>query len=297
MTTLVIGGTGTVGSQVVAGLAGRGLPVRCLTRWEANVEALPAGVEGCIGDLSRPATLRPALAGVERVFLVTPLSQNETLLGLAAVAAAKAAGVRKLVYMTVPMPSGSTDIPHFRTKIPIEEAVRSSGMTHVFLRPNNFFQNDHWCQAAIMVYNTYPQPLGMVGLNRIDARDVADAAINALVETGFDGGDYSLHGGETLNGATVAAVFARHLHRDITYGGDDLDAWAKQAQHMMPGWMVQDLRVMYQYFQRHGLQADAADLQRQRAVMGHAPRSFDDFVTEILPAWRRHLEEGQPYRP
>lgn len=297
MTTLVIGGTGTVGNQVVAGLVRHGAPVRCLTRWQANAEALPAGVEGRVGDLNKPATLRPALAGIERLFLITPLSQNETLLGLAAVDAAKAAGVRKLVYMSVAMPPGSTDIPHFRSKIPIEEAIRASGLTYVFLRPNNFFQNDHWCQAAIMVYNTYPQPIGMVGLNRIDARDIADAAVNALLSPEFDGDEYGLHGTETLNGAAVAAVFGRHLHREIVYGGDDLDAWAKQAQHMMPAWMVQDLRVMYKYFQQHGLRADAAALQRQRAIIGHAPRPFDDFVAEIIPAWRRHLEEGQPYRP
>jgi uncharacterized protein YbjT (DUF2867 family) len=296
MTILVIGGTGTVGSQVTARLAGEGLPVRCMSRWQANIESLPDGVDGRIGDLNKPATLRPVFAGVDKVFLVTPLSQNETLQGVAAVDAAKAAGVKKIVYMSVPMPQGSGHIPHFRSKVPIEDAVRASGIAYTLLRPNNLFQNDHWCQAAIMVYNTYPQPIGTVGLNRIDARDVADAAVNALLHDEYDGQDYAIHGAVTYTGADVAAVFGRHLKRDVRYGGDDLDAWAKQSQHMMPAWMVQDLRVMYQFFQQHGLIATDTELARQRALVGHAPRGFDDFVDEILPAWKKHLEEGKHYQ-
>lgn len=296
MTILVIGGTGVVGSQVVLRLAGQGLPVRCMTRWPASLETLPKGVEGRIGDLGKPNTLRPVFAGVKKLFLVTPLSQNETLQGLAAVDAAKAAGVGKVVYMSVPMPPGSTHIPHFRSKIPVEDAVVNSGIPHTILRPNNLFQNDHWCQAAIMLYNIYPQPIGLVGLNRIDARDVADAGVNALSHAEHDGEDYTLHGRERLNGEDVARVFARHLRREIRYGGDDLDAWEKQAQHMMPHWMVQDLHVMYQYFQEHGLIASDEELKRQAAILGHEPRKFDDFVVEILPGWRKRLQQGGSYQ-
>ena len=297
MTILVIGGTGIVGSFITARLAEEGLPVRCMSRWQANIEALPDGVEGRIGDLNKPATLRPVFAGVEKVFLITPLSQNETLQGVAAVDAAKAAGVKKLVYMSVPMPPGSSHIPHFRSKVPIEEAVRDSGITHTLLRPNNLFQNDHWCQAAIMLYHTYPQPIGKIGVNRVDARDVADAAVNALLHSEHNGRDYAIHGDVTFSGDDVAAVFSRHLKVEVRYGGDDLGAWAKQAQHMMPAWMVQDLRVMYEYFQHHGLVATAEDLAQQRQVVGHAPRPFDTYVDEILPAWRKHLEKGTHYRP
>ncbi len=295
MTILVIGGTGVVGSELVARLAQTGVPARCMTRWPASLEKLPKGVEGRIGDLSKPASLRPIFSGMEKLFLVTPLSQNETLQGLAAVDAAKASGVAKIVYLSVPMPPGSGHIPHFRSKVPIEEAIIDSGIPYTILRPNNLFQNDHWCQAAVMLYNTYPQPIGLVGLNRVDARDIADAGVNALADPRFDGQDYTLHGLEKLNGEDVAAVFGRHLHRDIRYGGDDLDTWAKQAQHMMPAWMVQDLRLMYEYFQVSGLAATDEELARQSDILGHEPRRFDDFVAEIIPVWQKRLDEGNQY--
>ena len=54
MNILVLGGTGTVGSQVVNELLARDVDVRVLTRSTEKVESLPDGVEGVIGDLLEP---------------------------------------------------------------------------------------------------------------------------------------------------------------------------------------------------------------------------------------------------
>lgn len=286
MTILVIGGTGTVGSKVVSGLAAKNLTVRCMTRVPDSLKNLPHGVEGVQADMEKPATLKAAFKGVRKVFLVTPLSQNETLQGIAAVQAAKIAEVEHIVYMSVPMPKGVEVIPHFKSKVPVEAEIKSSGIPFTILRPNNFYQNDYWCRAAVMLYNTYPQPIGSIGLNRIDARDIADAAVNALTQSGHENREYELHGPDVLNGDAVAAVYSKYLNKQVSYGGDDLEAWSKQAQHMMPEWMVRDLRIMYDYFQHNGFLASANALAEQQKVIGHAPRKFDQFVAEILPEWR-----------
>ena len=55
----------------------------------------------------------------------------------------------------------------------------------------------------------------------------------------------------------------------------------------MPAWMVNDFKVMYQYFQTHGLLASEEDLDKQQAIIGHPPRSFDTFVAELVQAWSR----------
>jgi len=226
--------------------------------------------------------------------LITALSRNETLQGLAAVTAAKMAGVNKLVYLSVPMPPGSDHIPHYLSKIPIERTIRESGMNYTILRPNNFFQNDYlWCRAAVMSYGVYPQPIGSVGLSRVDSRDLADAALNAFIQPGHDGKEYPLHGPDVITGERVAETFSKQLGREIRYGGNDLEAWAKQAQHMMPEWMVRDLRLMYDYFQKHGLIATPEDFAQQYKVLGRDPRRFDDFVAEIVPIWQREIA-GNP---
>ena len=70
---LVTGATGKVGSEVVRQLAAAGTPVRALVRDPVGASAIRLpGVEIVSGDLARPETLAPALAGVERVFLLTP---------------------------------------------------------------------------------------------------------------------------------------------------------------------------------------------------------------------------------
>jgi uncharacterized protein YbjT (DUF2867 family) len=294
MKVLVIGGTGSVGSEVLSALHRAGVKTRCMSRYANKLKSLPAGVEACVGDLERPTTLATAFNGVDGVFLMTALSRNETLQGLAAVTAAKTAGVDKLVYLSVPMPPGSDHIPHYLGKIPIERTIRDSGINYTILRPNNFFQNDYlWCRAAVMSYGVYPQPIGSVGLSRVDSRDVADAAVNAFLEPGHEGKEYPLHGPDVLTGESVAKIFSKHLGREVRYGGNDLEAWAKQAQHMMPEWMVRDLRIMYDYFQKHGLIATPEDFAEQYKVLGHAPRRFDDFVAEIVPIWQREIA-GNP---
>ncbi len=93
MSLLVIGGTGTIGGGVVQGLLSKGVNVKVLTRSAEKAKALPKGVVGAIGQLSDPASLSAAMQGVEKLFLLTPLSPTEGQDGVTAVKAAKQAVV------------------------------------------------------------------------------------------------------------------------------------------------------------------------------------------------------------
>jgi uncharacterized protein YbjT (DUF2867 family) len=283
MKTLVIGGTGTVGSQVVALLRRRKADVRMMVRSEDK--PVPDGVERAVGDLRKPETLAPVFRGVDAVFLLNALSQDETEQGLAAVRAAQGGSPHRIVYMSVALPRGSEHIPHFASKIPIEEAVGNSGLEYTILRPNNFFQNDYWFRDVILQDGLYPQPIGSAGINRIDVRDIADAAVHALFESDFVGQHVNLHGPDRLTGEDVARTYSRHLGREVRYGGDDLDAWAQQAKQMLPEWLVHDLRIMYDFFQKNGLVPEDRDQEQQRKAVGHEPRRFDAFVQEIVAMW------------
>jgi uncharacterized protein YbjT (DUF2867 family) len=286
MNVLIVGGTGKVGSQTVKALLRRGVHVRVMTRSVENFAKLPKGATGVLGDLEKPETLRAAFQGAEGAFLMAPLAQNETEQGLGAVEAARAAGAKRIVYMSVWLPEGSAHIPHFKSKIPVEQAVQKSGLAWTILRPNNFFQNDFWFQDSITKHGIYPQPIGSKGISRVDTRDIADAAANALIEAGHESKIYGLNGAEVLTGEDVARVFARNLGREVRYADDDLDAWEKASRAATPDWLLHDIRMMYQFFQDHGFHASAADLAEQRKVVGHDPRKFDAFVVEIAPAWK-----------
>ncbi len=87
---LVTGGTGNVGRELVPQLLATGQPVRVLVRNRTKVAHLGDRIESVVGDLDRPETLPPAMEGVDRLFLLTAVTEQVASL----VAAARAAGVR-----------------------------------------------------------------------------------------------------------------------------------------------------------------------------------------------------------
>ena len=289
MNILVIGGTGKVGSAVVRELVARHQTVRVLTRGDGG--KLPAGVTPVQGDLLDPATVRTVFKGIDGVFLLNAVSVTEAHEGLMALNGARIGGVSKIVYLSVHGPEGAPHLPHFGAKIAVEAALRASGIRHTILRPNNFYQNDYWYKDALVRYGVYPQPIGPVGTSRVDVRDIAEAAAVTLLDDGHDGEVYTLVGPEAMTGEATAAAWARALGREVAYGGDDMDAWERQALAMLPAWMVFDFRLMYEHFQRNGLRATPQDIARQTTLLGHAPRRFEDFARETARAWAG-VEEG-----
>lgn len=292
MKTLVIGGTGTVGSMVVDGLLKQGVMVRVMSHSAEKLKKLPAGATGLRADLDDPDTLFAAFDGIDSVFLLNAVGLSETEEGLAAVSAAKAARVKKLVYLSVFMPQGSENIPHFRSKLPVEKAIKESNIAYTILRPNNFFQNDLWLKSAIMQYSIYPQPIGEKGLNRVDIRDIADCAVNALMKSGYEGKTYELDGPDVLTGQGTAGIYTKHLGRVVRYSGDDLDAWAEKAKNTMPEFMVPEMRIMYKFFQEKGMIASSEALDSMRKLLGREPRTFDDFVKELTVEWRSKVTKA-----
>lgn len=286
MKVLVLGGTGNVGSHVVRELLARDVDVRVLTRSAEKVQGLPAGVEGVVGDLVEPETARSVFRGMDGVFLLNVVGPTETHEGLMALNGARMAGVERLAYLSVPDLEHAPHIPHFGSKLPIEAAIKSSGIPYTILRPNNFYQNDYWFEDVMLQYGVYPQPIGDVGLSRVDVRDIAEAAAVALTTGDHDGETYNLMGPDAHTGQSTADVWSQVLDRPIEYGGNDLDAWEQQSLEFLPAWMVFDFRLMYAYFQENGIKATTADIERQTALIGHPPRSFEDFAKETAKAWK-----------
>jgi uncharacterized protein YbjT (DUF2867 family) len=286
MNVLIVGGTGTVGSRVVLELLGRRERPRVLTRSSEKVTRLPTNVEGVVGDTAKPETLPPALQGVDSVVLITGLSPDEAAEGLAVIEATKKAGVKRLVFLSVHEVEKCPEAPHFRSKIEIQKAIEASGLRWTTVMANNFFQNDQWYRQPLMEHGVYPQPFGDVGLSRVDVRDIAEAIAAAATESGHDGQRYPLVGPDVLTATDTAAIWGRHLGREVRYAGNGLEAWALQSKALMPEWMIEDLRIMYRFFQEKGLRASEADLRQQAKVLKHPPRRFEDFAEETAASWR-----------
>lgn len=291
MNILVIGGTGTVGSEVVENLLQSdrdNLNIRIMTRSKEKIPKLPKGAEGVVGDLDDKKSLEPAFREVDKVFLITtPESEDETQNGLNAVEVAKAAGVKKLVYMSAHKLEEFTDAPHLFGKIPIEDAVKSSGILYTLLRPNGFFQNDYWFKEGVLEHGVYGQPMGKIGLNRVDVRDIAEAAVKALLTDDFTGKTYPLVGPDICTGEQTAALYSEYLGEPVTYIGDDLDGWAEQQRQFLPERIVDDLRAMYSHFLENGYLATEEDIKHTCTILGKEPRSYEAFVKEVTARWQQ----------
>jgi len=280
MKTLIIGGTGTVGSQVVQRLLEKGYELRVLTTSTEKAAQLPSGVEPYIGSLEYTDTLEAAFTGVDKVFMLNAHTKNEIYQGLNAIAAAVKARVSKFVYQSIHHARGAAYIDHFQSKIFIEEALKKSGLNYVFVCPNNFYQNDFWFKESITKAKLYNQPIGGVGLSRVDVRDIAEVVEKVLATDRYDRQTIALAGPEVLTGETTAAMLSRFLGYEVTYIGDDLQVFKDAFSQWLPEWMVNDWAEMYEHFHNNGLKATEKELRQLTEILGREPRSYQQFLQD-----------------
>jgi len=216
---LVTGATGNTGRLVIEGLAARGVPFRAMTRSETKRQALAAkGVPAVLGDFGAPDTLRAALEGVDTAYLVCTPDERLSTSERAFIAAAKAAGAKKLVKCGAHSAGHDSGSPNLRMHAVVEDALRASGMTYTILRPHFFMQTYFWMTAPLVMQQgimSYPAGDGPIPL--IDVRDVGDIALKALLDPGFEDQAYDLTGPAALTPAHMAASLSRALGRPIPY--------------------------------------------------------------------------------
>jgi uncharacterized protein YbjT (DUF2867 family) len=144
----VVGATGQQGGAVARALrVGNQFKARALTRNPAKHGEFADEV--VVADLNRPETLKPAFAGAHGVFLVTNFQEHgaeELKQATAAVRAAKEAGVKHLVWSTLPdveaISKGKLHVPHFTGKAKVDRVVKEARFeNHTFVIAPFYYQN------------------------------------------------------------------------------------------------------------------------------------------------------------
>jgi len=287
MTILVTGGTGNVGGAVVKELLKRGAKVRVLARKQPEEGRLPAVVEVAIGDLLDPVSVQKALDGADKLYLLNAVTPDELTQGLIAYDLAKRLKLKHIVYHSVFRVERFKDVPHFASKLAIENAVREFDVPFTVIRPNYFFQNDAALRDPLTKAGIYPMPLGRVGISAVDIRDIAEAAAITLTSEGHYGKTYNLNGPEVLSGTKMASIWSRLLGKEIRYSGDDMDAFEEQMRKRAPSWSAFDIRMMFQGYLERGFVAEAGDVETLTDLLGHPPRGYEDFARETALNWQR----------
>ena len=287
MKILVIGGTGNVGAEVMKELQKRKANIRLLVRKEAATT--PQGVEVAVGDLLDPVSVQMALRGVDKLYLLNAVAPDELTQGLIAYDLAKRLKLKHVVYHSVFAVDRFKDVPHFASKLAIEQAMREFDVPFTIIRPNYFFQNDATLRDPLTKDGIYPMPLGQAGISAVDIRDIAEAAAIALTSGGHFGKTYNLNGPDLLSGPKIASIWSGLLDKEIRYGGDDMDAFEEQMSKRAPSSSAFDIRMMFQGYLERGFGAEAGDVETLTDLLGHKPRRYEDFARETALAWQEQL--------
>jgi uncharacterized protein YbjT (DUF2867 family) len=277
---LITGATGNNGIEIIERLKGRTERVRAMVRnVRGSVTATPSrGLEYCQADFDDSASLRKALTGVQRAFLVTNSSERVEKQQLRFVDLAREAGVRHIVYLSQLHASLQSPLRFLRYHASVEDAIRGSGMSFTILRPNLYMQGLLMFAKSIGAEGRFFAPAGHARVSVVDVRDIASVAVAALTQTCHEGKTYDVTGPVALTHSQMAAELSAALERPVTYVDvPELQFREKLGSIGMPDWQAEGLMEDFAHYRR-GEAAEVSDsIQR---VTGAPPHAFSAFAQQ-----------------
>ena len=271
---LVIGATAHFGRQAVEELVAAGAPVRALTRTPERA-GLSAEVDVVRGDLTKPETLPPALAGVEAAFLVLQYGMDVGPL----LEAAGRAGLRRLVFLSsgavVPGAEQQPDViaQYHRD---VELAIEASGIEWTFLRLLFPAINSLTFAMQLQGGDIIRAPYAEAGFSAVHERDVAEVAVRILTGGGHAGRAYDLTGAESLTQTQQVSILGETLARPLTL--EDLDpepVLEQMSQFMDPEFVAALFALMAQAV---GKPAPVNDVIEH--ITGHPARTYAQWAAD-----------------
>ena len=215
----ITGATGNIGRKLTDMLAGTDVPIRLLVRDMPQAGTGHDKMEAVQVDLNRSETLDAALAGVNRLFLLSP-GPDTPAQDAAAISAAQRAGVSHIVLLSsLGIEAGG--IGGGRPHAPGEQIVKDSGLDWTILRPSEFMTNTlGWVKEA-KAQGTISVPSGEGKIGFVAPADIAAVAFAALTGSGHEGKTYRITGPESLSAGDIAqriseVIGAPVRHHNIT---------------------------------------------------------------------------------
>jgi uncharacterized protein YbjT (DUF2867 family) len=226
---LVLGATGQQGGATARALAADGWSVRALVRDKQSSKAqdlASLGIELAVGDFRDITSLEMAMNGVHGVFSVIPSSadaqygisdEDEVRFGIAAIDAAKRAGVQHLVYSSTIGASPDIGLGHYESKWHIEQYLRQSGVPFSIVRPAPFMElllYPHFgLRQGVMTFFGAPEQV----IQFIAVRDIGAIAAKLLVDPSRPTGTTINIASDALSGNDIAAKISQATARQLPY--------------------------------------------------------------------------------
>jgi uncharacterized protein YbjT (DUF2867 family) len=260
-----------------------GVPVRAAFQSVSKAAVAPSGVEVVTMDYNQPQTLRAALQGVDRVFLVGPPTSELPAMERRVVDEIKRMGTVRIVNLSA---MGGRGAIFPRQHADSEDYIKASGLPYTILRPNGFMQNLVIYNAGtINTQNAFYGSQGEAKVSHIDLRDVAAVAVKVLTEDGHTGYAYTLTGPEAITNARIAEILSGDVGREIKYV-DLPDDKLKQALLAagVPEWTATATVDLQRFYREGGASAVSKDVEE---LLGRKPIRFEQFSRDYRTAFQR----------
>jgi len=267
---LVTGATGSQGGSVVTELLkSSGLTIRVLTRSPTGEKAAALkarGVEIVQGDMFDEASIKAALVGVDRAFLVTDYQlkgvEGETESGVTFVDCAAAAGVKHLVFSSVASAETGSGIPHFESKYKVEQHLTASAIpSWTILRPVAFMDNFPPAGGAqrMITLGLFDAALQGKSLQLVAVQDIGWYAAKALENPEEWKGKAVEIAGEEVTVPSIKAAYEK------IEGGKP---WEMPLPEVAIGAMLpKEQAIMFTWFRTHGYSCDIAACRKVHPSM------------------------------
>ena len=282
---LVTGATGRTSSEVLRALLAKGEQVRALVRDPQTAGAIQGpGVELVAGDLEKPETWDAASQGVEKVFLLSPEGPQMAELHGKFADAAKRAGVRHLVRMSMLVSNPDSPLVIAKWHGEADQSVANSGIPYTIIRPAPFMQIILGSATMIASDDMFSGAQGEGKVGVIDTRDIGNVVATILTSDGHEGKTYPLTGPEALSMGELAGKLSAVLGKEVKYVNVSQEKAKADLMAMgMPDWMADGWVAIAMM-----ISSGAANMVTPmvQEVTGKDPRSFDQFARDFADAFR-----------
>lgn len=256
---LVLGGTGTIGSRVVAQLHELGLPARPASR-----HTDPRF------DWVDPDTWDPVLDGVRRMYLLLP---DDAGLPDGFLERAAEAGVRRVVLHS----DRGVDVMGVTRLQHAEAAVRESSLEWTIVRSDWFDQNFETFFRDAVAAGRLCVPVGEARQGFVDGGDVAAVGVRALISGEHQGQVLEVTGPDALSFRQAVETIGRATGREIEFDGTAEGYRREMAQAGLPEEVVDGLIEGFAALAGRGDTEPTGDVE---AVLGRPARSFEAYVSD-----------------
>ncbi len=283
---LLTGATGKTGSEAAKALAARGIRARALVRnMDKAAPLVAAGLEVVSGDVTDAASVKQALAGIDKLLLLLPNGQQQLVQEQQVVDLARAAGVRHVVKMSSMEATADATAPIPQVHWASEQYIRASGLAWTMIRPNFFMQNFLGSAKSIKESRSFSLPMGDGKAAMIDARDIGAVVAEALAGQGHEGKSYEITGPELLSFHQAAGRFSEVLGTTISYVPADPEAYLALLKRVLPNeWHANAVSALFREIAASVVLPHVTDTVRK--LTGREPVSLARFVHDHIGAFR-----------